>query len=135
MDTNLKSQFFHCMRWLDRYQTMLRITLFYKNLWTELRDDPERLKRHEKHCTQSYHANCGNSIMEGGYLAGIRSRDCCTYGQIDQIIKYWHEIEKREESMVKAIQLDLATIKGLLKEKDINKLTRLWEIEYSSDII
>ena len=43
--------------------------------------------------------------------------------------------ENREESMVHAIQLDLATIKGLLTEEDITKLTELWEIEFSSDII
>ena len=123
------------MRWLDRYQTMLRITLFYKNLWKELRDDPERLKRHEKHCSQPYHANCGNSVMEGGYLAGIRSRDCYTQSEVDEIIKYWRGNENREESMVKAIQLDLATIKGLLTEEDITKLTELWEIECNTDIV
>ena len=114
---------------------MLRITLFYKKTWTEQRDDPERLKKHEKHCSQPYHANCGNSVMEGGYLAGIRSRDCYTQSEIDQIIKYWHENEIREESMVNAIKLDLATIKDLLTEEDVTKLTALWEIECSSDII
>ena len=92
MDPNLKSQFFHCKRWIKRYKGCLSLTQYYMKYWKEQRDDPARLKKHKKHCSQPYHAHCGNSVMEGGYLAGVRERDCYTQNEIDQIVKYYQAL-------------------------------------------